>query len=150
MLLTDGLGKIVLWGHAENGIGMLVGNLATLRPMFRRMFNLGGSDKSNTPVVGRASAGSAFPNAFRRTYKSFNTSYELGTANTDANSRDPNIITQIYWGDREHSSVASDSESGSALLQDVDKLFQVQEEFFKLPVEEKQRYDLKDKGSYFG
>jgi hypothetical protein len=39
---------------------------------------------------------------------------------------------------------------GSALLQDVDKLFQVQEEFFKLPVEEKQRYALKDKGSYFG
>ncbi|KAL6229154.1 hypothetical protein BDW75DRAFT_225540 [Aspergillus navahoensis] len=31
---------IVIWGFAENAIGMIVGNIATLRPLFHRFFNL--------------------------------------------------------------------------------------------------------------
>lgn len=109
----------MLWGYAENGIGMFVGNLATLRPLFRRMFNLGGSDnKSNAPLSGRGTGGSAFPNSSRRTYKSFDTSYELGTVNEEAKSKIPNITTtQIHGGGRERSSVASDSESQKQILE---------------------------------
>jgi len=40
--------------------------------------------------------------------------------------------------------------NGEALLRDADALFGVGAEFFELPVEEKQKYDFKDKGSYFG
>lgn len=36
-----GIGDIVIWGYAENGIGMIVGCISTLRPLFRRVFNLG-------------------------------------------------------------------------------------------------------------
>jgi hypothetical protein len=31
----------LIWGYAENGVGMIVGCVATLRPLFRRIFNLG-------------------------------------------------------------------------------------------------------------
>lgn len=30
---------VVIWGFAENAIGMIVGNVATLRPLFRRLFD---------------------------------------------------------------------------------------------------------------
>ncbi|OJI96161.1 hypothetical protein ASPVEDRAFT_77940 [Aspergillus versicolor CBS 583.65] len=31
--------NVVIWGFAENAIGMFVGNIATLRPLFRKFFN---------------------------------------------------------------------------------------------------------------
>ncbi|GME64053.1 Oxoglutarate/iron-dependent oxygenase [Neofusicoccum parvum] len=39
---------------------------------------------------------------------------------------------------------------GEQLLDDADRLFGVQEEFFELPVEEKAKYDFSEQGSYFG
>ncbi|OJD34944.1 clavaminate synthase-like protein [Diplodia corticola] len=39
---------------------------------------------------------------------------------------------------------------GEQLLEDADTLFDVQEGFFDLPVEEKEKYDLSSQGSYFG
>lgn len=39
---------------------------------------------------------------------------------------------------------------GDRLLKDADELFNVGEEVFRLPVEEKVKYDLKDQGSYYG
>ncbi|KAI4945121.1 hypothetical protein J4E91_008098 [Alternaria rosae] len=39
---------------------------------------------------------------------------------------------------------------GDALLQDVDKLFEVMRDFYDLDVSEKVKYDFKDQGSYFG
>ncbi|KAF2624830.1 hypothetical protein BU25DRAFT_134871 [Macroventuria anomochaeta] len=45
-----GISDVVLWGYAENGIGMIVGCVATLRPLFRRVFSLGGDTApNNTP-----------------------------------------------------------------------------------------------------
>lgn len=45
-----GISNVVLWGYAENGVGVIVGCVATLRPLFRRVFNLGGdSAPHNTP-----------------------------------------------------------------------------------------------------
>ncbi|CAK3773614.1 hypothetical protein DOTSEDRAFT_66792 [Lecanosticta acicola] len=39
--------NVMIWGFAENGVGFVVGCIATLRPLFRRMFRLGGTDGSN-------------------------------------------------------------------------------------------------------
>ncbi|KAF2834547.1 Clavaminate synthase-like protein [Patellaria atrata CBS 101060] len=39
---------------------------------------------------------------------------------------------------------------GNGLLKDAESLFKVGEELFHLPLEEKVKYNLKDKGSYFG
>lgn len=39
---------------------------------------------------------------------------------------------------------------GAGLIKDAEKLFKLGEEVYDLPVEEKQKYDFKDQGSYFG
>lgn len=46
-----GISDVVLWGYAENGVGVIVGCVATLRPLFRKVFNLGGDTTGahNTP-----------------------------------------------------------------------------------------------------
>lgn len=43
-----------------------------------------------------------------------------------------------------------DSQLGSSLLQDVDKLFGVGKDLFELNVEEKNKYDFSKQNSYFG
>lgn len=43
-----------------------------------------------------------------------------------------------------------DSETGSSLLEDADKLFQVGENLFDLDLAEKQKYDFSQQKSYFG
>jgi len=43
-----------------------------------------------------------------------------------------------------------DNIDGDQFIEEADRLFGVAEEFYKLPVEEKQKYDFKDQGSYFG
>ena len=49
---------MVLWGYAENGVGMIVGCVATLRPLLQRVLKLGSSGSSNphhhTPKAGYA------------------------------------------------------------------------------------------------
>jgi hypothetical protein len=45
---------------------------------------------------------------------------------------------------------ASERADGEKLLADADVLFGVAEELFCRPLEEKQRYDFAEKGSYFG
>jgi hypothetical protein len=73
-----------MWGFLENGIGLFVGNLSTLRPLFRRALGLGGNDDSTAQAdKSKQMNKSAFPSQSRRTYKSFDTSYELGTVNTE-------------------------------------------------------------------
>lgn len=39
------IGDVVIWGYAENGIGLIVGCISTLRPLYRRFF---GSEKSSS------------------------------------------------------------------------------------------------------
>lgn len=39
------IGDVVIWGYAENGIGLIVGCISTLRPLFVRVF--GSGDASN-------------------------------------------------------------------------------------------------------
>ncbi|KAK3309268.1 uncharacterized protein B0T15DRAFT_430740 [Chaetomium strumarium] len=74
------LADIVIWGYAENGLGLIVGCVMTLRPMFRRVFRLGG-DSSNKASNGMTpSSRYAFGTANgRRTYQEFDPEYELRT-----------------------------------------------------------------------
>lgn len=46
---TDGVADVILWGYAENGVGMIVGCVATLRPLLQRVLKLGSSGSSATP-----------------------------------------------------------------------------------------------------
>ncbi|CAD0086734.1 unnamed protein product [Aureobasidium mustum] len=67
-----GVGDIVIWGYAENGIGMVVGCLSTLRPLFRRVFHLGSSAPGASSKMNgtRSKAG-------RRNYVNCEAGYEL-------------------------------------------------------------------------
>lgn len=46
---TDGVADVVLWGYAENGVGVIVGCVSTLRPLLQRVLRLGGSGSSAVP-----------------------------------------------------------------------------------------------------
>lgn len=48
------------------------------------------------------------------------------------------------------STTSNPSIDGPALQQDIDALFSLGEQLFALPVEEKQKYDFADQGSYYG
>ncbi|KAI5196198.1 hypothetical protein E4T42_07060 [Aureobasidium subglaciale] len=67
-----GVGDIVIWGYAENGIGMVVGCLSTLRPLFRRVFHLG----SSTPGASSKMNGTR-SKVGRRNYVNCEAGYEL-------------------------------------------------------------------------
>ncbi|KAL6151979.1 hypothetical protein ACJQWK_04843 [Exserohilum turcicum] len=43
-----GLGQLLIWSYAEPALGMIAGNIATLRPLFKRTLHLG-SDKHSKP-----------------------------------------------------------------------------------------------------
>lgn len=50
------IGDVVIWGYAENAIGLIVGCVSTLRPLFVRVFNssehsvgMGGDLKAEQP-----------------------------------------------------------------------------------------------------
>lgn len=61
---------IVVWGYGEIAVGVFVGCLATLRPLFRKLFRLGSigsSGRSRSKGALDASA-SPFPSNARRTY----------------------------------------------------------------------------------
>ncbi|CAG5184112.1 uncharacterized protein ALTATR162_LOCUS10916 [Alternaria atra] len=52
-----GVADVILWGYAENSVGMIVGCVATLRPLLQRVLKLGSSGGTNphqTPAAGYA------------------------------------------------------------------------------------------------
>ncbi|KAK7518160.1 uncharacterized protein IWZ02DRAFT_311348 [Phyllosticta citriasiana] len=107
---------IVTWGYGENGLGFIVGNVSTLRPLFRKLLHLGGSD--NDSKGGAMSNSYGFPQGGRRTYKEFD--YELEGQPSGASSNADKFAavatqTQIRGGGRSES-VSSDSESQKKIL----------------------------------
>ncbi|KAK7752305.1 hypothetical protein SLS62_005640 [Diatrype stigma] len=109
------ISDIVIWGYAENGLGLLVGCISTLRPLFRKVFRLGGGSSYPTPsAFPKEGSRYAFPGGnSRRAYTEFGPSYELDSPkdydkDTMANS------TRIRGGDDGNS---SDSESQKQILQ---------------------------------
>lgn len=66
-----GVADVVIWGFAENSIGMIVGNVATLRPLFRILRDRQTSDYKNY----RRSPSHNISNRTRR--GNFSRNYEL-------------------------------------------------------------------------
>lgn len=71
---------------------------------------------------------------------------DLRSSNTQTNGH-VNGHSRSQGGDSEDKITAL---SGDELLNDADKLFKVGGEVLGLSMEEKQKYDFKDQGSYFG
>ncbi|KAI1344180.1 hypothetical protein F5Y15DRAFT_104615 [Xylariaceae sp. FL0016] len=74
------ISDIVIWGYAENGLGVVVGCLATLKPLFKR--GLGLSDGNSKPTSksfggSKMGKGHGFPTNSRRTYEECEDGYEL-------------------------------------------------------------------------
>lgn len=63
---TVGVANIVIWGYGEIAVGMFCGCLATLRPLFRKMFRLGSVGSSGVKPAGPSN--SPFPQNSRSAY----------------------------------------------------------------------------------
>ncbi|RAL07156.1 uncharacterized protein BO97DRAFT_266420 [Aspergillus homomorphus CBS 101889] len=103
-----GLANVVIWGFAENAIGMIVGNIATLRPLFRILRDRKTSDYKN----------------YKRS-PGFNSSHHTGaggvfsrTYELAEHGKNPtHITTSTVAGDgRQHS--FSDGDSDRQILED--------------------------------
>jgi hypothetical protein len=93
---------------------MLVGNIATLRPLFQRMLRLGSSG-SQQPHSGGTPHGPSNGGRSHR-YKPFDHELELGTIADNKDGVIPSI--QVRGG---HGSVSSDTESQKEILEKNDR-----------------------------
>ncbi|KAK4098870.1 hypothetical protein N658DRAFT_431025 [Parathielavia hyrcaniae] len=84
------LADIVIWGYAENGLGLIVGCVMTLRPLLRNLLNLGGgggtsnnnnnnnnNNKQSHSTGGNARYGFGSSSLRRRTYEECDSEHEL-------------------------------------------------------------------------
>ncbi|PSN73325.1 hypothetical protein BS50DRAFT_653796 [Corynespora cassiicola Philippines] len=116
-----GLANILIWGYAEPALGMIVGNIATLRPLFRRTLKLGSDDSAKAHSDGTP-VGSGMRNR-SHPYKPFDTDFELGTV-PDNNGDDP-LSTQGHGGRLGRNSTSSDNESQKQILEKTQDRSQV-------------------------
>jgi hypothetical protein len=89
---------------------MLVGNIATLRPLFQRLLHLGSSG-SQQPHSGETPHGLSNDGGRSHRYKPFDHELELGTIADNKDGHMPSI--QVRGG---RDSVSSDSESQKEML----------------------------------
>ncbi|KAK7985135.1 hypothetical protein PG996_005622 [Apiospora saccharicola] len=89
-----GLCNIVIWGYAENGVGVFVGNLSTLRPLFRKMLSLGGTDESSKPTGYGGASAAGLPST-KHPYQSFD-NYEMRGGTSGGNG--DGTTTQCHGG----------------------------------------------------
>ncbi|KAI0161953.1 hypothetical protein GGR52DRAFT_146510 [Hypoxylon sp. FL1284] len=108
-----GLANIVIWGYAENGVGVFVGNLATLRPLFRRMLSLGGSDDSSKP---NGYVASGLPSKAQHPYRSVD-NYEMHAGSSNRDNLNTATSINIHGGGASRDSLcSSDTESQKKIL----------------------------------
>ncbi|KAJ4385656.1 hypothetical protein N0V93_010085 [Gnomoniopsis smithogilvyi] len=113
--------NIVIWGYGEIAVGMFVGCLATLRPLFRKMFRLGslGSSKSRG-----GTGASPFPSHARRAYgqhSRLRDDIEMGGMGTTSNAFKGSVSVshEVTGGTR--TSVTSESDSMEQILKEAKK-----------------------------
>ncbi|KAI0475400.1 hypothetical protein GGR56DRAFT_511463 [Xylariaceae sp. FL0804] len=80
------ISNIVIWGYAENGLGVLVGCLATLKPLFRKVLRLGDSSGSRSTLKHYGKGGPSFGKS-RRDYTDIEDRYELNSKPTNDHFR---------------------------------------------------------------
>ncbi|KAK7928801.1 hypothetical protein PG985_005799 [Apiospora marii] len=108
-----GLCNIVIWGYAENGVGIFVGNLATLRPLFRKMLSLGGTDDSSKPT-GYGASGLGLPSKIQHPYQSCE-GFEMRSGSGAANG-DQTTTTKIHGGSPSQDSFFDETGSQKKIL----------------------------------
>lgn len=117
-----GVSDIVIWGYGEIAVGMFVGCLATLRPLFRKVFRLGSLGSTGKSKYGSASP---FPTSSRRTYDKFSSSHkdiEMGSMGmTSSAFKGSSNPSNEVSGDRASLSNLSEPDSIEQILQDAKK-----------------------------
>ncbi|CAJ2509747.1 Uu.00g056470.m01.CDS01 [Anthostomella pinea] len=109
---------IVIWGYAENGLGVAVGSMATLKPLFRRVFGLSNADSGpGTNTWGGRSRKYAFPLDSRRTYAEED-GFELPSTSTPRPGKHgaTGVTTQVGASHDKDSLSLSDSESQRKIM----------------------------------
>ncbi|PIG89058.1 hypothetical protein AARAC_004037, partial [Aspergillus arachidicola] len=99
--------NVVIWGFAENAIGMIVGNVATLRPLFRSLFE-------------RTVRSKGYGSHSHRTGPSrFAASYELSGHGKSANNTFTTSVVErgVHGKNRDSYSQLSDGDSQRQIIQ---------------------------------
>ncbi|KAK3488836.1 uncharacterized protein B0T23DRAFT_321132 [Neurospora hispaniola] len=117
------LADIVIWGYAENGMGLIVGCLMTLRPLLREVLRLGG-DTSHKQSNGTSGAGYGFGTrgTQRRTNNEPDDDYEQpsdsrGHVSSSNGYGNGIILTEISAGERQEDDYSSfETESQKKIL----------------------------------
>ena len=105
-----------------DGLGLIVGCVMTLRPLFRKALNLGG-DTSNKRS-GRSSGRYGFGGSERRPYQKCETDYELrmrGDKTNGGPSANGMTFTQVLGGKREEDLSSFETESQNKILKADDE-----------------------------
>lgn len=119
--VTVSVSNIVIWGYGEIAVGMFVGCLATLRPLFRKIFRLRslGSSKKGT-----SAGASAFPSKGRRTYgqvSKIRSDFEMGGMGTTSKAFKRSVSTANEVTSGMRTSITSDADSMEQILKDAKK-----------------------------
>ncbi|KAH6856119.1 hypothetical protein B0I37DRAFT_317549 [Chaetomium sp. MPI-CAGE-AT-0009] len=117
------LADIVIWGYAENGLGLIVGCVMTLRPLFRETLNLSGG--ASNKRTGMSSDRYGFGGSARRPYRKCETDYELRMRGEEMGDGPPSssgngnnmTFTQVLGGKRDEEDLSSfETESQKKIL----------------------------------
>lgn len=121
-MTTVGVSDIVIWGYGEIAVGMFVGCLATLRPLFRKVFRLGSLGSSGRS---KQASSSPFPTNSRKTYDQFSShnDIEMGSVGMTSNAfKGPaKSPKEVASHDRASLSELSESDSIEQILEDARK-----------------------------
>lgn len=86
------MANVVIWGFAENGIGMVVGNAATLRPLFSILLDRKNSEYRKYHGSGAISGSHHPAGAFSRSYElREGKSFHQSTASAGGKQRDRSL-----------------------------------------------------------
>lgn len=120
----DSVSNIVIWGYGEIAVGMFVGCLATLRPLFRKVFRLGSLGNSKGASKGRGGlSASPFPSSGRRTYGQMSRpgdDFEMGGMGNTSSAFKGSATTSTE--NEVRTSITSDSDSLEQILKDARKV----------------------------
>lgn len=116
-----GVANIVIWGYGEIAVGMFCGCLATLRPLFRKMFRLGSIGTSGVKPSGPSN--SPFPQNSRSAYGQISGKHgardvEMGNLASSSNAYKVSINGSNEMQTDIRASVSSDPDSIEQILKD--------------------------------
>ncbi|KUI61596.1 hypothetical protein VP1G_08758 [Cytospora mali] len=115
------ISNIVIWGYGEIAVGMFCGSLATLRPLFRKMFRLGSLGSSGLKPTGPTN--SPFPHNSRSAYGQISGHHgrdvELGNLGTSTKCQKGSGSSSNDMSTDIRASVSSESDSIEQILKDA-------------------------------